>query len=176
MCVYVLLFDSCLSHTKPLNMQGICQHSRQTTAHQAWWSPYTDTDCQTTPLLIHNPPLLVLSVCVWESHQSVEATVWRVCVSVVDAPSAPKTPMTHLFGSLLQPPQWHRYDIIATPDPQPDLIPASQGGRGRGRGESAKKSDSRRKGSAQYFACTTTYGGNKFWDLVKAEDETAQQV
>lgn len=34
-CACVLFFDSGLLHTKPLNMLGICEHSQQTTAHQA---------------------------------------------------------------------------------------------------------------------------------------------
>lgn len=63
-----------------------------------------------------------------ESEYNVEATYacqWLMLIL------PPKGPMTHLFGSLLQlatPRPWHCYDIIATPDPWPDLIPACWGG------------------------------------------------
>lgn len=51
-------------HTqKPLNIQGICQHSQQSTAHQAWQSPYMDTCChRLPPLLTHTPPATSLCV------------------------------------------------------------------------------------------------------------------
>lgn len=179
--VCVLLFELCFSHTKPVNMQGICQHSRQATVHQASYSPYTDTDCRRLPPhpppSDSYPPRIYKSEWVSEWKQCVEATFWRVCVSVVDAHSAPQSSHDSSIWLVCPPhpnPQWHRYDIIATPDPKPDLIPACQGERGRG-GKRRKRREERQQ---EERFCTIFRLCRNIWSRLvptccKAKDETA---
>lgn len=135
-------FDSCFSHTKLLNMQRICQHSRQTTAHRVWRSPYTDTDCCRHPLCWFIPPLCV-GMCMRLRKQSQEQRLlYRVCVRVLLL-LPPKLPWLMCLARCCNPPPWwHCYDITATPDPQPDLIPVSQSGRGMEEGRKCRKIDS----------------------------------
>lgn len=141
-CKCALIFDN-VHRWLYYSLQEATKHAKNLPAFPADHSAaslmepiYGHKSPQTSPVLTHNPPNPPVS--------SVEATICRKCVHVVDIPFVPKIPMTHPFGLFVLPDTRSHpvrpmtlHDVIATPDPQPDFIPASRRGTGAAAGGKA---------------------------------------